>query len=242
MYTYQLDLYDLRNLTKLNSTAIYSTYNVEPHFVDFLADDQTIVVTTIYHVIFYDTRMQLKFKALHGLQDIYDLSSSPDGRLVVLVGDNKLLVWDSVTYRTIQFTPSLPQARFCEFSPDGTRFAVSYSDGTNAVTLGFYSIIMDNGQFYFERVKSITIDSTFGLINSVDFNPLNPSQIVVGFSNVSPRLYDTENETLGFTKLIDLGEQPSYKGNWKRALFLPDGKRVISSDEKGFGFWPSKPS
>ena len=55
-------------------------------------------------------------------------------------------------------------------------------------------------------------------------------------------IYDLLNPNIGFKKLYNLGEQPSYKDNYKQAVFLPDGQRVISSDYKdGVGLWPANP-
>ena len=133
--------------------------------------------------------MNIKFKKLHELENIYDLTTSPNGRLVVVVGDNRLLFWDSATFRTIAFTPVLPQARICRFSPDNTRFVVSFTEN-DLGTLNFYSIMVDEGQFFFELNDKINTDVSFGFVSSVEFNPHINTQIVVGFSNVSPMIYD----------------------------------------------------
>ena len=160
---------------------------------------------------------------------------------MVIVGDNKLLIWDAATFRTIKFNPILPQVRLCRFSPDNTRFVVSFTEN-DLSTLDFYSIIIDEGQFYFELSDKINTDVSFGFISSVDFNPHINTQLVVGFSNVSPMIYDLSNPNAGFQKLYNMGEQPSYKDNYKQAVFMPDGKRVISSDYKdGVGLWPADP-
>lgn len=74
----------------------------------------------------------MKFKALHNLVDIYDISSSPDSKLVAVVGDNTVLIWDSVSFKNINFPFPIPTARSCRFSPDMKYLGVS---STSFVTL-----------------------------------------------------------------------------------------------------------
>lgn len=60
---------------------------------------------------------------------------------------------------------------------------------------------------------------------------------------MSPKLYDFSQPELGYQTLFQNGEQPSYYNNYKIASFLPDGKRVISSDyTEGLGLWPGEPT
>lgn len=242
MFDYQLDLYDMQKMERLNSTPIYSSYDTQRHFCDFLADDSTIVVTTKYHIIFYDRTMKVKFKALHEQQNVYDLTSSPNGLLVAMVGDSKILLWNSVDYRTIKFEPRLAEARICRFNPDFTQMLATYSVQDTA-TIGIYDIIRDNGGFSFVLASEIKIDTAFGFISSVEYNPHKSTELVVGFSNTSPKLIDYSDPGSSFAPLYDKGEQPSYKDNYKIVAFLPDGKRVISSGyQPGVGLWPAVPS
>lgn len=64
--------------------------------------------------------------------DIYDLNSSPDSRLIAMVGDNTVLIWDSITFKSINFPYPIPTARSCKFSPDNKYLGVS---STSFVTL-----------------------------------------------------------------------------------------------------------
>jgi hypothetical protein len=58
--------------------------------------------------------------------------------------------------------------------------------------------------------------------------------MVVGFLNVSPQLFKIDTGT--FTPMNDI--QPLATGNAKKVIFMPDGKRFLSSDYKnGIGIW-----
>ena len=59
--------------------------------------------------------------------------------------------------------------------------------------------------------------------------------MVVGFLNVSPQFF--EIDTGFFTLLGDI--QPQASSNAKKAVFMPDGSRFLSSDYRnGVGIWP----
>ena len=58
-----------------------------------------MVVATKYHIIFYDIKtLQIKFKALHGQDNVYGLEASHDGKVVAMVGDNIVKMWKSANF------------------------------------------------------------------------------------------------------------------------------------------------
>lgn len=132
MYSYQIELYDLRSLKLMSSTPIYDTYSEQNHPCKIVADGQTIAVATKYHVIFYDNNLKIKHKALHNQIDIYDLNSSPDSKIVAMVGDNTVLMWDTVTFKSINFPFTVSTARTVKFSPNNNFVGVS---STTSVSL-----------------------------------------------------------------------------------------------------------
>lgn len=59
--------------------------------------------------------------------------------------------------------------------------------------------------------------------------------MVIGFLNVSPQLFKIN--TASFQIMKDI--QPLSANNAKVAIFMPDGKRFLSSDfRNGIGIWP----
>ncbi len=65
-------------------------------------------------------------------------------------------------------------------------------------------------------------------------------QIAIGFGNSSPRIYNFDGPNNDFIKLA-VSEQPTYMNNFKIVKFMPDGKRVFSSDHgQGAGLWPNQ--
>ena len=77
----------------------------------------------------------------------------------------------------------------------------------------------------------------FGSFTSFDFNPHNPMEVVIGFSNASPRIYRFDQG--GDFEPLANTEQPYFMNNFKTVKFLPDGKRAFSSDHlQGIGLWP----
>ena len=117
-------------------------------------------------------------------------------------------MWNSANYRTIKFDVSLPLARFCRFSPDNKYLLL-----VSTTKIYKYDIEVKEGRYY-EFVLSpktmgegIEIDTSFGLISSIDFHPYLSNKVLLGFSNVSPRIYDFDNPG-DFVKILAEGEQP----------------------------------
>lgn len=50
--------------------------------------------------------------------DVYDLQGSPDSRLIAVVGNKKIMVWDCLTYKQIIFPRVEFLTKKCRFSHD----------------------------------------------------------------------------------------------------------------------------
>lgn len=72
--------------------------------------------------------------------DYYDVNGSPDSKLVSVVGDGKVLIWDVVTFKQINFPYPIATARAAQFSPDGRYIGVS---STTMVTMFMIAPIGD---------------------------------------------------------------------------------------------------
>ncbi len=71
-------------------------------------------------------------------------------------------------------------------------------------------------------------------ITSIQFNPTDSNEMVVGFLNVSPQFLKID--TGYFVPAKDI--QPMASKNTKKATYMPDGKRFMSSDAlDGIGLW-----
>ena len=64
-------------------------------------------------------------KIVHEQQNAYDLSSSPNGQMVALVGDGQILIWDAATFRSVKFPYTFNQARHVRFSHDNKYIGIS---------------------------------------------------------------------------------------------------------------------
>jgi hypothetical protein len=54
-------------------------------------------VATTTHIIFYNRKtLKQRYKALHLQENIYSLEASHNGRVVAMVGDNVVKMWDTV--------------------------------------------------------------------------------------------------------------------------------------------------
>lgn len=72
-------------------------------------------------------------------------------------------------------------------------------------------------------------------ITSIEFNPTDSNEMVVGFLNVSPQFLKID--TGYFVPAKDI--QPLAGKNEKKATYMPEGKRFMSSDAlNGIGIWP----
>ena len=123
-------------------TEIYETYSEQKHPSKILADGETVVVATRYHIIFYDIdSLDIKYKALHEQMNVYGLEASHDGKIVAMVGDNIVKMWNSANFKPINFPFLIPRARNCHFSYDNRYFGVSST--TNVTRYEIQGINMD---------------------------------------------------------------------------------------------------
>jgi hypothetical protein len=243
MYSYQLEMFNLTTLKQIALTHIYDTYSELPHPCKILPNGNTIVVATKYHVIFYDNLLKVKYKVLHHQLDVNDLSCSPDSRLVNMVGTSSVLIWDSVSFQSINFSYDIQNARSSRYSPNGNYLGVA---STSTITLYEVKPISDTYDFIlhpeYKADSSTNSTAGMGFFTSFDFNPINNLQIVVGFGSGSPRLYNFDGVANQYTKIASQ-DQPYSIGNFKIVKFMPDGKRIFSSDYlQGVGLWPGSPN
>jgi WD40 repeat protein len=102
--------------------------------------------------------------------------------------------------------------------------------------INIYTYERKDGQYMF-----IPLEQTFQPpvsnqdITSIEFNPNDSNEMVVGFLNVSPQFLKID--TGFFVPGKDI--QPLAAKNDKKATYMPDGKRFLSSDAlNGIGIWP----
>ena len=117
--------------------------------------------------------------------------------MVAMVGDNKILLWDTLSFRSLSFPFELMLARSCRFSYDNKYIGVS-----TTTTLSLYEIIPFGGSYTFEKRFGLDENVGFGTISSFEFNQKKSTKIVVGFSNISPRIFDFENPDSGLQVLF----------------------------------------
>jgi hypothetical protein len=67
---------------------------------------------------------------------VYDMKVSPDGKIVALVGDSQILMWNTATYKQIIFPTIKAIIKNCQFSADNALIGV-LSD----MIINFYQII-----------------------------------------------------------------------------------------------------
>jgi hypothetical protein len=76
----------------------------------------------------------------------------------------------------------------------------------------------------------------YGSITSIQFNPVNSSELIVGFLSTSPMAFSIISSVY-FKKMNDI--QPQSSQNAKIAQYMPDGVRFYSFDYlNGVGLWP----
>ena len=185
MFDYRLEMYSLATFEKLNSINVYSTYGEQKHPCKIVAGDQMVVVATKNHIIFYSIDLQEKKKILHEQQNVYDLTSSHDGGLVAIVGDNQVLLWETYSFGSVSFPFELLMARSCRFSYDNKYIGVS-----TTTTLEIYEIMPFGSSYLFEKRFNIDENVGFGTISSFEFSRKKSLKMVVGFSNASPKIID----------------------------------------------------
>lgn len=205
-------------------------------FVPVLGNSSLIAVSTVNNLIFYKALpLQKVASFLHKQANVYDLAASPDGELTVLVGQT-IVIYRNNGFTPIIFPQVIENARYCDFSLDGIYMVIASTKSLNVYT---YQRSNDNYQF-----QQLTLNSTapvaFGAITSVQFNPTNSSELIVGFLSSSPMAYSLVSEIF-FKKMPDI--QPSSSQNAKVARYFPDGLRYYSFDYlDGVGLWPGKKS
>lgn len=158
-----------------------------------------------------------------------------------MVGDNMVLLWDSATFKSVNFPYNIPTARSSKFSPNNRYLGVA---SINSVALFQIRPTGDTYDFIlhpqYKADGSTNTTQGLGTFTSFDFNPTNSLQVVIGFSNASPRIYNFDGNSNDFLKIANQ-DQPSYMGNYKFVKFMPDGKRIFSSDYlQGVGLWPGE--
>lgn len=130
------------------------------------------------------------------------------------------------------FPQVIQNARFCDFSMDGIYMVIASTGSLNV-----YTYDRNNGNYQFQQLPlNSTAPVAYGAITSVEFNPLNSSELIVGFLSNSPMAYSLATGVF-FKKLPDI--QPYSSQNAKIAHYMPDGVRVFSYDYlEGVGLWP----
>jgi hypothetical protein len=103
--------------------------------------------------------------------------------------------------------------------------------------LNVYTYERSNDNYNFQQIPlEASAPVNYGSITSVQFNPTNSSELIVGFLSASPVAYSLSNGVY-FKKYSDV--QPMSSQNAKIARYMPDGQRYYSYDYlKGIGLWP----
>lgn len=146
-FYYQIQTFDLKNLNTLNTAFIYSTYNENTHPCKILSNGNTIIVVSMNHLYFYNRDLTLKNKMLHHQIDVYDLQASPDSRLFAIVGNQKIVIWDTETYKEIIFPRMSFLTKKCKFSHDNQYFGI-----ISESSLNLYKIKTIGDTFTFDLV------------------------------------------------------------------------------------------
>jgi hypothetical protein len=236
-WIYRLEYYSFDNLTKLDSEDVYQSYNTDKHMITFVpapGNASIIALSTVNNLIFYTAAPIAKAATfLHKQANVYDLSASPDGRLTVLVGQT-IVIYRNNGFTPVVFPQVIENARYCDFSLDGIYMVIASTSSLNV-----YTYQRNNGDYQFNPVNlNSTAPVAYGAITSVQFNPVNSSELVVGFLSSSPMAYSLVNSVY-FKKIQDI--QPSSSQNAKIARYMSDGVRYYSYDYlDGVGLWPGR--
>lgn len=236
-WVYRLEYYDAHNLTKLDTIDVYSTYNTDKHFLTFVPNASgrdLIAVATVNNLIFYRTNpMEEVERTLHRQANVYDLVSNPNGELVVLVGQT-IMIYRVVGFKEFLFPQIVQNARYSGFSYDGFYMVIATTSSINIYTL---QRLNDNYSFNKVDLANSQAPIEYGSITSIQFNPSNSSELLVGYLSSSPGFYSIENNGVFFKKLSDI--QPMSSQNAKIAKYMPDNSRFYSFDYlNGVGIWP----
>ena len=162
-------------MTKQESIDIYNTYNTDRHFLTFVptaSKRDLIAVATVNNLIFYrmDPIEEVK-RTLHRQANVYDLVASPNGELVVLVGQT-IMIHRVIGFKEIVFPQIVENARYCDFSADGFYMVIS---STSSINLYTFQRTNDNYQFQQVPLTNFQAPVEYGAITSIQFNPSNSS-------------------------------------------------------------------
>ena len=108
---------------------------------------------------------------------------------------------------------------------------------TSSINLYTFQRTNDNYQFQQVPLTNFQASVDNGAITSVQFNPSNSSELLIGYLSSSPGAYSIENGGKFFKKINDI--QPMSAQNAKIARYMPDNYRFFSYDFiNGVGLWP----
>lgn len=146
------------------------------------------------------------------------LAFSPDGHLMAVGGlrEGEVLLYDLQTEQIInRFSANFEYPGRITFDPTGKYlFVLDYwTHGVFIWNLETYERYMDD---YFNEKRNC--------ITSIDFDPGNPQNVVMGMTTSIVKVVD-------FKKPRVLFRDELHKGRVYNVLFTPDGKRLISSGE-----------
>lgn len=135
-------------------------------------------------------------------------------------------------FKQIIFPQQIENARFCDFSRNGHYMVIASTSSLN-----IYTYAQNNDDYTFQQIPlNATAPVAYGSITSVQFNPTDSEELLVGFLEVSPMAYSVTNGVY-FKKISDT--QPKSSQNAKIARYMPDGQRYYSFDYlNGVGLWP----
>jgi hypothetical protein len=108
---------------------------------------------------------------------------------------------------------------------------------TSSINIYVYTRINDNYQFQSVPLTNFQSPINYESITSVEFNPNNATELIVGFLSSSPSFFSIENGGQFYKKFVDI--QPMSSKNAKIARYMPDSVRYYSFDYlNGVGLWP----
>jgi len=127
-------------------------------------------VATVNSIIFYRTSpLKLIYSVLHHQANVYDLTASPDGELVVLVGQT-IVMYRITGFKNVIFPQIVENARFCDFSRDGKYMVIA---STSSINTYLYNRVNDNYQFQSIPLAYFQAPINYESITSIEFNPNN---------------------------------------------------------------------
>jgi len=108
---------------------------------------------------------------------------------------------------------------------------------TSALNTYTYTKLNDNYQFQPVPLSNFQPPINYESITSLQFNPNNSTELLVGFLSSSPTFFSLDNGGSFFKRFEDI--QPMSSKNAKIAQYMPDCLRYYSFDYlDGVGLWP----